>query len=259
MGSCFSKHPSLLEIQGASKHPEGVTKRIQEQQPVAQPVAAGPVIHFTLVLSDGQHIEVSTPGSDPVSILPQMVVDGASDAEPLELSDLLSVSLADGALWQSGTKPACPTLLTGGVPEIAKGQPTLAACGVMDQVSFPPFAPVSQALSRCGCGLQTQLTVQLVYPTAAQVSAEEARLKAEEARLGAEQEAAVARLEAEQEKELDCKMHKLFDLVCRDGSGTICKDEFEVFVEHLVSVGPKRIEMPQSLMAEEVRQLQLHP
>ena len=137
MGSCFSKHPSLLEIQGASKHPEGVTKRIQEQQPVAQPVAAGPVIHFTLVLSDGQHIEVSTPGSDPVSILPQMVVDGASDAEPLELSDLLSVSLADGALWQSGTKPACPTLLTGGVPEIAKGQPTLAACGVMDQVSCP--------------------------------------------------------------------------------------------------------------------------
>ena len=108
--------------------------------------------------------------------------------------------------------------------------------------------------------------MQLVYPTAAQVSAEEARLKAEEARLGAEQEAAVARLEAEQEKELDCKMHKLFDLVCRDGSGTICKDEFEVFAEHLVSVGPlrpqsicKRIEMPQSLMAEEVRQLQLHP
>jgi len=95
MGSCISKHPS-------------VKKEIQEQQPVA----AGPVIHFTLVFPTGQHIEVSTPGSDPVSILPQLVIDGASDAEPLELSDLLSVSLADGALWQSGN-PACPTLLTG--------------------------------------------------------------------------------------------------------------------------------------------------
>ena len=99
MGSCISKHPSA-------------TKQIQEQQPVAQPVAAGPVVHFTLVFPTGQHIEVSTPGSDPVSILPQLVIDGASDAEPLELSDLLSVSLADGALWQSGN-PACPTLLTG--------------------------------------------------------------------------------------------------------------------------------------------------
>ena len=109
--------------------------------------------------------------------------------------------------------------------------------------------------------------MQLVYPTAAQVSAEEARLKAEEARLGAEQEAAVARLEAEQEKELDCKMHKLFDLVCRDGSGTICKDEFEIFVEHAskdricgaFGSSVTLLQMPQSLMDEEVRQPQLHP
>ena len=106
--------------------------------------------------------------------------------------------------------------------------------------------------------------MELVYPTAAQVSAEEARLKAEEARLEAEQEAAMVQLEAEQGKELDSWFHKLFDLVCRDGSGTICKDEFEVFAEHMfvyvsnVEHNPKeakRVETPQSLMDEEVRQL----
>merc|ERR1712216_837599 len=88
MGNCTS---SWKQLQQEQQQPVAPPFIHEEQQPVAPPV-----IHFTLVLPSGLSIEAAMPDSEPVSVLPKVVVDGAPHTDPLELGDVLGIWLGDG-------------------------------------------------------------------------------------------------------------------------------------------------------------------